>query len=265
MIKNSGLLVWIGIIVILVSVSMDGVAEEDTYDNYVRGKVTIGGRVCQLLFENPDISEDMRTTIARDLEQTYADLGKLEIKKIANEDRPYFFKEYNIVSYVLRDSNSRIPEVLSDHFGDIIMFGDTCYMTIPNELVNAYKTALDLKNEHTEAFEKVDDFLRLYNDKESRKQIAKDIEGAKRFFAFYDVEPWENVGIYRSNLGLTQQNAFLEVKAPSLLAFHFHQDVGALIFVATTKSREASERMVVAKWPFVYKNGKWRRLIYRLP
>ena len=267
MAKNSGLMVWINFIVILVSLSVDGMIEEDTYNNYVQGKVTIGGRVYHLLFEIPDIPEGMKATIARDIEQTYADFGKMGIKKIDNEDRPHFFKKYDIVSYFLQDSdyNARLPEVLKDHFGNIIMFGNTCYMTIPSEIVNAYKKAFKLKNEHKEAFEKVDGFLRQFNDKESRRQIAKDIEGAKSLFSFHGVEPWDDLGIYQSNLALTE-NAFLEVETPSLLDFQFYQDVGGLIFLGTMKSRDEDETEIgMARWPFVYKGGKWRLLIYRLP
>lgn len=239
--------------------------------------VTIGDVKHVLLFEDPDIATEVRTTIGADIEQILRSVDNVAIETIGGKHRNVLERKYHLVLYQLTMPHYKrfLPEVLQNHFGVGIRLGSTYYLAIHEKVIHEYQKAHKLKQEHFEKFKRVDDFLALFNNRKARQHAAESIEGARRFFYFHEMEPWHAYQKYARDLGLPP-GGFLRIAPPSLLDFRLAKNVSGLrfgkdmgnnvLFVSVVRFKEdavGEER--VEKVPFVYSDGQWRMLVYPMP
>jgi len=231
--------------------------------------VTIGGVEHLLLFEETGLSMATRTAIAADIEQVYAAADQVSIKELpAKPPRNIFGQTYHLVMYTLHLPHYKpmLPEVLKNHFGGGIKVGDTLCLSVHEKVSHEYQEALKLKQEHSEKFRQVDEFLALFNDRDARQRAAETLEGARRFFHFHKTQLWDAYEQYARDLGLNP-GASINIHPPSLLDFHLIKEMGdAFVFLSVGRFKEGpDEEEIVEKWPFIYSDGKWRMLIYPMP
>lgn len=242
--------------------------EKDPYIGRYEVTVVIGGVKHLLLFENQDISTEIRIIIANDIERAFTGVGEAEIKEFQDDKPSLFGEKYRVVIYALAPSGGRPwwPEVLKTHCRRGLKLGNTHYLIIPEKVSQAYLDALALKGEFPEAYARVDEFLTLINDKEARWQAAETVEDARKLFYFHKVMPEETYEKHVEALALSP-DVFMRVEPPSLLDFYKSEELdGSIVFNAPLLYKEGEDaKEHIVKYPFVYSGGRWRFLVAPMP
>lgn len=230
--------------------------------------VTISGVKHRLLFEDSELPVDTRTTLARDITRLFEEVFKTTIDYPTKECTS-FQLQYNLSRYWLHAPNYTymLPQVLQDYFKGGIRQGKVHYLLVPKKVSSRYKEAIELKKQHAKKFKKLDEFLALVNDKESRRRTADTLQEARRLIHFHGVKPWDDYAKYRRYLHLAP-GASMNIERLSLLSFKYTKEMEprrlvSVVWMRTQRGPDEEEHM--GSWPLIYSGGRWKFLIVPMP
>jgi hypothetical protein len=230
--------------------------------------VTVAGVKHRLLFEDAELPMGTRTTLAHDITHLFGEVFKTTID-YPRKERTIFQLQYNLSLYWLHAPNYTymLPQVLQDHFKGGIRQGKVHYLLVPKKVSSRYEEAIELKKKHAKKFKKLDEFLALMNDKESRRRAADTLEKARRLVHFDEVKPWDDYAKYRRALHLAP-GASLNIKRLSLLYFKYTKEMEPRRLMSGVWMRTQSgpdEEEYMGAWPLIYSGGRWKFWVVPMP
>lgn len=231
--------------------------------------VTIAGVKHRLLFENANLPMRTQTTIARDIQHVFGDVFEPKIKEHEQicDRRSFFEKRHHLVRYRLQllEHGKFLPKVLQDYFGSGLKHGNIYYLFIHTKMSDRYKEAIELKKKHAKKYKKLEEFLALMNDKESRQRAADTREKAQRFFHFHESKPTDDYDQYKRNL-FVAPGASLTIRRLSMLDFMYDKEMDGLLSGVLMRSKDGpDEDEIVGKLPLVYSDNRWKILVGLVP
>lgn len=223
---------------------------------FKKNGILIGGTTFPAIFEDGKYSDHLQSTIVRDINLIFHHITNYKIL-------PYAKK-----SVVLNGLNLMVqkkihflgpkryfPEVYKDNFGFILELNDRNQIVITQEIISAYKNAMEFEKKNKEAFKKIPHFISMMNSKPITEIAHMKID--ELFYFLKDAEPLKKK--YEKNpVELFNHFSELNWRKPSLLDICYLDKK----LIAYTYMID-SEKIPILKTVLIYDQDDWKILIVR--
>jgi hypothetical protein len=229
--------------------------------------IKVAGREFPLLFEDPDISDTLKSVIGRDITLNLAHFKHVTLRDVSGERSDSEHRSSLKATHLLDEGCQErlFPEVFENNFGGVIVSNSTPHIVVCKKLIEEYERALDYKTRHPVMFKRLEEFLARLRSAQFLKTIEDNPEKAQNAF-FLERGPNEGVD-YSQQLSGLLRNA--TIRDPSILDFYPSENYGI---------KQGTVCMPLLIWPddmnsepvlkgiplFIYIDGEWRIYVPRL-
>jgi len=235
----------------------------------ITDRIEIGGTNVFLLFEDKNLAHDWQKTIASDLERSLSCAKHVEW---GLRSRPLELRDITIThelrGWELDGPGFELPEAIEKFFGAGIVVDGKPRLLLIQELIDAYKVALDLRKQYPVMFSEVDEFLALLADRKQLAELIQDQKKASNRIFYYKQSPPESPDAYNELIAYAdlriQPPSILDIRPLSELMQEDEKDNTIFAFCALVLDKEYEKHMM--KIPLgAYVDGQWRILVVPMP
>lgn len=237
-------------------------------------EINIAGKNYPVVFEGQSVPSELKRTIIADLGLNLSHFQRIDFMELPPErEEPAAQMYQQKITHWLDDGKQQryFPGTVEKYFGGAVKVGDNFQLIVHEQLVEKYKQAVKLRTERAEMFDKLDEFIKLLQNKEALDLLAKDSDASRSMLYFLGrPKPTSEAG-YRT---LVKSCSDLWIRPPSLLdvkplgdlvkqSVSSGQDVYAFSTLVCDAERNPENLMKMPMGVFV--EGKWRLLAMPSP
>lgn len=231
--------------------------------------VRIAGMEYQLMFEDEDITHDLRKVIKNDIELNLSHLTQIDFRRVSqNKSEPS--QKYTVVITHWLDVGKQskwYPESLDKYFGGAVFIDGEYKFILHHELITEYKEALQVKKKNPVMFNKIDNFLDLLKNRNQLVKLAQDKRAAADLIYFSGKAPGNVERLYKE----IPDYADFVIRPPSLLDIRpldevMKKKIDSNVYVFTTLIEKEEGSDDAFKTPLgAYFNGEWHIWVPKMP
>jgi len=233
-------------------------------------RITIAANQYGLLFEDEDTSPEIQEIIASDITLNLAHLKHVQFRAISRA-RTEPSQKYLVTATHWLDEGKQsrwFPEPMEKYFGGAVEVGHEYKLIVHRQLIEAYKQALQRKEQHPAMFSSLPEFLALLQDRAKLEALARDKQAAEARIFIQGEPPVKKERLHKDLTGY----ADFTIRRPSVLDI---VPLGQLmgdpavenVFVfSTLVTNKGGKEDDEIKIPLgAYKDGRWQIWVAQMP